>query len=190
MRRSGDRGDDRPDHRGDDRGVAAVELAMFTGVFLLLVSTMLPLGLVISARNGLGRAAGDTSRFAVQVPDRARPGVDPANGSSATGYGRRPTGAEILADLCRRLDSSGPVAGACGNGATVEVGLRPPDPTDPADPCLPVDGRTVENRRVGDCVTVTARRVIDLGPFAGILAGAGLISGTYTVSATSLAIQE
>jgi len=103
--------------RRDDRGAAAVELGMVLSVMVLVAVFLYPIGQAFYEKIRIGRATGDTIRFATAAPN------SPAYGSS----GRRPTTDEIKAEAVRAYTAAG------GSGITTAdvhvVGTRRPGDT-------------------------------------------------------------
>lgn len=122
-----------------DRGTAALEFALFFGVFFGLVALCAPLGQALLMKTRLERVAGQAARFATQVPDRARPGS----------LGRKPSDAEIQAEAVTAANSVG-IGTSTGWTTAIVV-------------------RTSATGAPGSTVTVTLHKTVDLGVFGAIL---------------------
>src|SRR5581483_1283924 len=98
----------RPRHGRDD-GAAAIELGVLLAFMVLVVALIFPLGEAFYYKMALGRAGGDTIRFATSAPNT------PEYGSS----GRRPTPDEIKAEASRAFQAAG--GSTAGFGAQVNA---------------------------------------------------------------------
>lgn len=159
--------------RDHERGTVALEFALFFVLLLALVAFVAPLGAALAAKASVGRAAGDSARFATQVPDRSRPGVSPGT--------RRPTADEVCSNAYGALLKGGTVIPPCGT--TVSSGAGATTIVVTCEGCVP-------GRLPGALVTVRVERVVDLSLFGAILGGAGLGDGSITVIGTSQGRQE
>jgi hypothetical protein len=83
----------------DERGVAAVELALFMSLLVGFVALTGPLVIAFKDQLELGRAAGRTLRFATAVPDQRR-----FDCSGAPLGGRRPTAIQVVREARCQID--------------------------------------------------------------------------------------
>jgi Flp pilus assembly protein TadG len=154
----------------EDRGVAALELALFMALLFGLLALMAPLGQALVQKNRLERVAGEAARFATQLPDHQRPGT----------LSRKPTVDDICNDARRAAMDAGLI------GSTTDFSL--------VGCTVSRNGAVVtgtDNTRVsGDQVTVNLTFTSNLGAFGGILNAAGIGPRTISLSATGLARQE
>lgn len=157
-------------HSDRERGVAALELALFMALMFGLLALMAPLGQALVTKNRLERVAGASARFATQLPDHQRPGT----------MSRRPTVDDICNDARRGAMDAG-IIGSTSDFLLVGCTVKR-------------NGTVVtgsDNTRVaGDEITINLTYNANLGAFGGILNAAGIGPRTISLSATGLARQE
>jgi Flp pilus assembly protein TadG len=170
--------------RGDDRGLAALELGIFTSVLLLLAFGALPLYSMLHSYQRMARTSAATLRFATSVP---------ANGFRNAGSGtltRRPSYDQIAAFARDTANDPAVVVdvSVCKGATCTDLTAA----TNAAVRAAPIPAAS------GDTVRLTVKTTVDLSLLGRVANAASRMTGQgavfpendKTIAATAAAREE
>jgi Flp pilus assembly protein TadG len=165
-----------------DRGVAALETALFVGLLMGVLALIAPLGNALLSKSRLERVADEAARFGAQYPGHSRPGTST----------RRPSGIEICAQVRSEAASAGLASSAAdaANASSKHYVACSVTDTTTSGAATDITNSSVTSRAVGDVITVHITYTQDLSAFGGILRVAGAGTGNINLAATAYARQE
>ena len=147
----------------DDRGVAAVEMALVSGLVMLLAFGGLPLFAMMRAYQKVTSASADTLRFATSLD--ANPHVVRTNADGSQVISRRPTRSEI-----QSFADTATGDGAVTVSVTVYAGTSGAARTAAAN-TDPIEAQS------GDTVVVVVKRTVDLSLLGSVANAAAALVG-------------